>query len=149
MFACFAALGGLSWNLDHRRDRWASLLPASFLSPVCVCLCSCTCLCAFCSLTSAPFALPCHCLFVDFLSNSSSLPPSLPSFLPFCALPVVRCAPSSLLPPCSLIPPSPSLFGCHLVSYVSGMGGEWLWCLGAIRLTSRHSLAFPRVLWWH
>lgn len=91
--------------------------------------------CTFCSLASAPFALP-RRLPICWLPVKLQLPPFL---LP----------PSSLLPPCSLIPPSPSLFVCHLVSYVRGMGGEWIWCLGAIRLTSRRRLALPRVLWWH
>lgn len=76
--------------------------------------------------------------------SSSSFPPSLPPFRLVSLLLAMH--PSSLLPPCSLIPPSPSLFGCHLFFYVRGMGGEWLWCLGAIRLTRRHSLALPRVL---
>lgn len=79
--------------------------------------------------------------------SSSSFPPSLPPRPPFRLVSLLLAMhPSSLLPPCSLIPPSPSLFGCHLFSYVRGMGGEWLWCLGAIRLTRRHSLALPRVL---
>lgn len=111
---------------------------------VCVCVCVCILFPHFSS-----FSL---CLAVAYLLTSwraagslspSLLPPSSSSLS--VALPVVGCAPSSLLPPCSLIPPSPSLFGCHLVSYVRGMGGEWLWRLGAIRQTSRRSLALPRV----
>lgn len=110
-----------------------------------------------CSLLSVPPPRVCLCLhFVASLRLFSPLPicwrtaaPSLPPLPPFLSLLLAVYPPPPpprLLPPCSLIPPSLSLFGCHLVSYVRGMGGERLWCLGAIRLTSRHSLALPRVV---
>ena len=140
----FSALWDLNFNF-RPQARSLSCPPASllFISRVCVCVCVCV---HFVPSLQLFFALPCRCLFVDFLA-SGGLPPSLPpsSSSLSVALPVVGCAPSSLLPPCSLIPPSPSLFGCHLVSYVRGMGGEWLWRFGAIRQTSRRSLALPCV----
>lgn len=71
--------------------------PASlwfYLLPRCVCVCvPVYIVCMFCSLASAPFALPCRCLFVDFLWNSS--------FLPFCCSPCgpLLCAPSLFFNP--------------------------------------------------
>lgn len=111
-----------------------SFPPASQLFYL-LCVCSCPCLCA-CFVPSPQLLSLCHA--VAYLLTSCGTAASSLSAAP---------TPSSLLPPCSLIPPSPSLFGCHLVSYVRGMGGDWIWCSGAIRLTSRCLLALPRVLW--
>lgn len=94
----FLQLLGRVWilTLDHRRDPWAFLLPASFLSPVCVCI-------LFPHFSSFSSALP---LPVCWLPVEQQLPPSLPPFppsllfLPFCCSPCCSLCP--LLSPSSL-----------------------------------------------
>lgn len=82
----------LALNLNFGpQAKSLSFPPASqlfYLLCVCVCVFLSVFVCLFCSLASAPFTLPCRCLFVDFLWNSS--------FLPFCC-------PHSLFSPSSLL----------------------------------------------
>lgn len=91
------------------RLLWILIVTLSHWRDPCVCVPVRVCV-LFLFPASSLLALPSCCLFVDFLSNSSFLPP-------FCCR-----LPTSLLPPRPLIPPSPVRMSSALLCKRHGRG---------------------------